>query len=77
MSFSFLNHLLGPESCSWARRRCSVIISFRTVLMVFSFYNGGLLFSLVVFVIISAISLYSFLLLAKVKSVVPGSFGGM
>jgi len=47
-----------------------------TVLMVFSFYNGGLLFSLVVFVIISAISLYSFLLLAKVKSVVSGSFGG-
>lgn len=49
----------------------------RTVLMVLSFYNGGLLFSLVVFVTISAISLYSFLLLAKVKSAVSGSFGGM
>lgn len=53
-----------------------VMISF-TVSMIFSFYNGGLLFSLVVFVLISIISLYSFLLLAKAKVVVPGSFGGM
>ncbi|KAF5359481.1 hypothetical protein D9756_003272 [Leucocoprinus leucothites] len=39
------------------------------------FYNGGLLFSSVTFVFIAIISLYSFLLLGKAKSVVSGSFG--
>ncbi|RDB25647.1 Vacuolar amino acid transporter 3 [Hypsizygus marmoreus] len=42
-----------------------------------AFYNGGLLFSAVTFVFIAAVSLYSFLLLVKTKSVVSGSFGDM
>jgi proton-coupled amino acid transporter len=41
-----------------------------------SFYNGGILFSAVVFTFIAMISLYSFILLIKAKFVVPGSFGG-
>ncbi|KAF8071748.1 transmembrane amino acid transporter protein-domain-containing protein [Lyophyllum atratum] len=40
-----------------------------------AFYNGGLLFSAVTFVVIALISLYSFLLLVKTKFVVSGSFG--
>ncbi|KAF8627983.1 hypothetical protein AX15_004114 [Amanita polypyramis BW_CC] len=40
-----------------------------------AFYNGGILFSSVTFVTIALISLYSFLLLVKAKSAVPGSFG--
>lgn len=40
-----------------------------------AFYNGGLLFSSITFVLIAIVSLYSFLLLLKTKFVVPGSFG--
>ncbi|KAK2460944.1 hypothetical protein APHAL10511_007414 [Amanita phalloides] len=40
-----------------------------------AFYNGGLLFSILTFIAIAIISLYSFLLLVKAKNVVPGSFG--
>ncbi|KAG6827742.1 hypothetical protein H0H92_010588 [Tricholoma furcatifolium] len=40
-----------------------------------AFYNGGLLFSIITFVAIACISLYSFLLLLKTKFVVSGSFG--
>ncbi|PPQ89338.1 hypothetical protein CVT25_003175 [Psilocybe cyanescens] len=40
-----------------------------------AFYNGGLLFSIVTFVFIAFISLYSFLLLVKTKFVISGSFG--
>ncbi|KAG6856510.1 hypothetical protein H0H87_003703 [Tephrocybe sp. NHM501043] len=40
-----------------------------------AFYNGGLLFSIITFVAIAVISLYSFLLLLKTKFVVSGSFG--
>ena len=43
---------------------------------IFSFFNGGLLFSIVTFTFIALISLYSFLLLVKTKFVVSGSFGG-
>ncbi|KAF7289594.1 Aa-trans domain-containing protein [Mycena chlorophos] len=39
------------------------------------FYNGGLLFSALLFVFIAFISLYSFLLLVYTKFVVSGSFG--
>ncbi|KAF7312624.1 Aa-trans domain-containing protein [Mycena indigotica] len=39
------------------------------------FYNGGLLFSSILFVFIAFISLYSFLLLVYTKFVVSGSFG--
>lgn len=42
----------------------------------FSFFNGGLLFSIITFTFIALISLYSFLLLVKTKFVVSGSFGG-
>lgn len=40
------------------------------------FYNGGMLFSIITFVFIALISLYSFLLLVDTKFVVSGSFGG-
>ncbi|KAH9481708.1 Vacuolar amino acid transporter 3 [Psilocybe cubensis] len=40
-----------------------------------AFYNGGLLFSIVTFIFIAFISLYSFLLLVKTKFVISGSFG--
>ena len=40
-----------------------------------AFYNGGMLFSTVVLVIIALVSLWSFLLLVKTKFVVSGSFG--
>lgn len=41
------------------------------------FYNGGMLFSIITFVFIALISLYSFLLLVDTKFVVSGSFGGV
>ncbi|KAJ7613933.1 transmembrane amino acid transporter protein-domain-containing protein [Roridomyces roridus] len=40
-----------------------------------AFYNGGILFSSVLFIFIALISLYSFLLLVEAKFVVSGSFG--
>ncbi|KAL4260108.1 amino acid/polyamine transporter 2 family protein [Pleurotus pulmonarius] len=40
-----------------------------------AFYNGGMLFSIITFVFIALISLYSFLLLVDTKFVVSGSFG--
>ncbi|TFK40210.1 amino acid transporter [Crucibulum laeve] len=40
-----------------------------------AFFNGGILFSLLTFIFIACISLYSFLLLVKTKFVVSGSFG--
>jgi len=40
------------------------------------FFNGGLLFSTIVLLLIAAISLWAFLLLTKTYLVVPGSFGG-
>ncbi|KZS92496.1 hypothetical protein SISNIDRAFT_412510 [Sistotremastrum niveocremeum HHB9708] len=40
-----------------------------------AFYNGGLLFSVITVMAIALISLYSFLLLVKVKWVTGGSFG--
>jgi len=40
-----------------------------------AFYNGGILFSTVVLVLIALISLWSFLLLVQTKFVVSGSFG--
>jgi len=40
-----------------------------------AFYNGGILFSSLLFIFIAAISLYSFLLLVDTKFVVSGSFG--
>ncbi|KIY64419.1 hypothetical protein CYLTODRAFT_380908 [Cylindrobasidium torrendii FP15055 ss-10] len=39
------------------------------------FYNGGILFSSLLFVFIAAVSLYSFILLVRTKFVVSGSFG--
>jgi len=39
------------------------------------FYNGGLVFSSIMFIFITFISLYSFLLLIKTKFVTSGSFG--
>ena len=42
-----------------------------------AFYNGGMLFSIVVLLSVAMISLYSFLLLVKTRLVVPGSFGDM
>ena len=41
-----------------------------------SFFNGGILFSSLLFIVIAVVSLYSFLLLVKTKFVVSGSFGG-
>lgn len=41
-----------------------------------AFYNGGIVFSTVMLVFISLVSLYSFLLLVKTRLVVPGGFGG-
>ncbi|GAA6021997.1 hypothetical protein JCM10207_002401 [Rhodosporidiobolus poonsookiae] len=40
-----------------------------------AFYNGGILFSVVVLCLIAMISLYSFLLLVQTRLVVHGSFG--
>ncbi|KAG8744133.1 neutral amino acid transporter [Ceratobasidium sp. 414] len=40
-----------------------------------AFYNGGMLFSTVVLVVIALVSLWSFLLLVRTKFVVSGSFG--
>ncbi|KAH8923746.1 hypothetical protein BT69DRAFT_1349923 [Atractiella rhizophila] len=40
-----------------------------------AFYNGGMLFSALMIVFIAMISLYSFLLLVKTRTIVPGSFG--
>ncbi|KAG9102470.1 neutral amino acid transporter [Ceratobasidium sp. 370] len=40
-----------------------------------AFYNGGMLFSTVVLVLIALVSLWSFLLLVRTKFVVSGSFG--
>ncbi|EEB94745.1 hypothetical protein MPER_06393 [Moniliophthora perniciosa FA553] len=40
-----------------------------------AFFNGGILFSAIVFIFIALISLHSFLLLVKAKLVIPGSFG--
>ncbi|QRV74960.1 Transmembrane amino acid transporter protein [Ceratobasidium sp. AG-Ba] len=40
-----------------------------------AFYNGGMLFSAVVLVVIALVSLWSFLLLVRTKFVVSGSFG--
>jgi amino acid permease len=40
-----------------------------------SFYNGGMVFSVVVLMFIAMISLYSFLLLVRTRLVVHGSFG--
>ncbi|KAF9453490.1 hypothetical protein P691DRAFT_755544 [Macrolepiota fuliginosa MF-IS2] len=40
-----------------------------------AFYNGGILFSSLLFIFIAIVSLYSFLLLVKTKFVVSGSFG--
>lgn len=42
-----------------------------------AFFNGGMLFSIVVLLSIAMISLFSFLLLGKARLVVPGSFGDM
>ena len=42
-----------------------------------AFFNGGMLFSIIVLLSIAMISLYSFLLLVKTRLVVPGSFGDM
>jgi proton-coupled amino acid transporter len=39
------------------------------------FYNGGMLFSTAVLVVIALVSLWSFLLLVRTKFVVSGSFG--
>lgn len=50
------------------------LVSFLNIFL--RFYNGGLVFSAVTFVLIAVISLYSFLLLVKTKFVVSGSFGG-
>ncbi|KAF8176674.1 transmembrane amino acid transporter protein-domain-containing protein [Mycena galopus ATCC 62051] len=40
-----------------------------------AFYNGGILFSSILFVFIALITLYSLLLLVYTKFVIPGSFG--
>ncbi|ORX90511.1 hypothetical protein K493DRAFT_265640 [Basidiobolus meristosporus CBS 931.73] len=40
-----------------------------------AFYNGGLLFSSIVLILVSVISLVSILKLVKVRSIVPGGFG--
>ncbi|KAI5450432.1 hypothetical protein NCC49_003055 [Naganishia albida] len=40
-----------------------------------AFFNGGILFSAIVMLLIAGISLWSFLLLVKTRLVVPGSFG--
>ncbi|EJU04914.1 hypothetical protein DACRYDRAFT_75916 [Dacryopinax primogenitus] len=42
-----------------------------------AFFNGGILFSSFVLCFIALISLYSFLLLVKVRFVIPGGFGEM
>lgn len=57
------------------RRVLLFYFSFRFAESVFSFYNGGILFSSITFAFIAFISLYSFLLLVKAKFVVSGSFG--
>lgn len=49
--------------------------SFQFAENVFSFYNGGILFSSITFTFIAIISLYSYLLLVKAKFAVSGSFG--
>lgn len=41
-----------------------------------AFSNGGMLFSIVTLVLISAISTYSFVLLVKTRLEIPGGFGG-
>jgi len=40
-----------------------------------AFFNGGMLFSAIVLTVVASLSLYSFLLLVKTRSHVPGSFG--
>ncbi|GAA6050980.1 hypothetical protein JCM3770_005353 [Rhodotorula araucariae] len=40
-----------------------------------AFYNGGILFSVIVLCFIAMVSLFSFLLLVETRQVVPGSFG--
>lgn len=42
-----------------------------------AFFNGGMVFSIVVLLSVAMISLYCFLLLVKTRLVVPGSFGDM
>ena len=77
-NFSCLNHSLELAFCFSAGREqhddMYRVVSLLNIL--FRFYNGGLVFSAVTFVLIAAISLYSFLLLVKTKFVVSGSFGG-
>lgn len=65
-------------SCSCQKRKfLKFLLSCAALFIydIYSFYNGGLIFSTTLLTAIAAISLYSFLLLVETRNKVPASFG--
>jgi proton-coupled amino acid transporter len=58
---------------AWVAPITSMVIELQ---LTSSFFNGGLLFSLIVLLGLAGISLWAFLLLVQAYLAVPGSFGG-
>lgn len=61
--------MVVPSSCHLFR------FTFPVLFMGRAFFNGGLLFSTFVLLLVGMISLWAFLLLVKTRLVIPGSFG--
>ncbi|RUP06365.1 transmembrane amino acid transporter protein-domain-containing protein [Jimgerdemannia flammicorona] len=63
-------HILSPFISSRLPRH-------QFILLLLSFYNGGLLFSTAFLITIAGVALLAFLLLVETRTVVPASFGDM